>query len=51
MTNNLIPQIGFGGTLAEEPGTYLLDKLDGLSRDLGFDAYTDGQNPLSMSFL
>ena len=42
MTNNLIPQIGFGGTLSEEPGVYLLDRLDGLSRDLGFDAYTDG---------
>jgi cation/acetate symporter len=42
MTNNLIPQIGFGGTLSEEPGVYLLDRLDGLNRDLGFDAYTDG---------
>jgi cation/acetate symporter len=42
MTNNLIPQIGFGGTLSEEPGIYLLDRLDGLNRDLGFDAYTDG---------
>lgn len=42
MTNNIIPQIGFGGTLAADSGTYLLDHLDGLSTDLGFDPYTDG---------
>ena len=43
MTGNVIPQIGFGGTLADGSGEYLLDKLDALSRDLGFDAYTGGQ--------
>jgi cation/acetate symporter len=42
MTNNIIPQIGFGGTLAADPNVYLLDRLDGLSTDLGFDAYTEG---------
>ncbi|MEX2435854.1 MAG: sodium:solute symporter family protein, partial [Balneolaceae bacterium] len=42
MTNNIIPQIGFGSTLASDPNIYLLDRLDGLSTDLGFDAYTDG---------
>lgn len=42
MTNNIIPQIGFGSTLADQPGIYLLDRLDGLSTELGFDAYTDG---------
>ncbi|MCZ6692617.1 MAG: cation acetate symporter, partial [Bacteroidetes bacterium] len=40
MTSNPIPQIGFGGTLAD--GTYLLDKLDGLNQELGFAAYTSG---------
>ena len=40
MTSNPIPQIGFGGTLAD--GTYLLDKLDGLHQELGFAAYTSG---------
>ncbi|GLS82683.1 sodium:solute symporter family protein [Paraferrimonas haliotis] len=40
MTNNPIPQLGFGSTVAD--GTYLLDKLDGLSTELGFAAYTDG---------
>ncbi len=42
MTNNPIPQLGFGGTLADGSGTYLLDKLDGLSTELGFTAYTQG---------
>lgn len=42
MTNNPIPQLGFGSTLADGSGTYLLDKLDGLSEELGFNAYTSG---------
>ncbi|WP_394344306.1 sodium:solute symporter family protein [Tamlana fucoidanivorans] len=42
MTGNPIPQLGFGGTLAEDSGTYLLDKLDGLSLQLGFSEYTEG---------
>ena len=41
MTNNAIPQMGFGGTLNE--GGYLLDKLNGLHEQLGFAAYTSGQ--------
>ncbi|MDH5399004.1 MAG: VC_2705 family sodium/solute symporter, partial [Cyclobacteriaceae bacterium] len=40
MTNNPIPQLGFGSTLAD--GSYLLDKLDGLHKELGFAPYTDG---------
>jgi len=43
MTGNVIPQIGFGSTLVDGTGEYLLDKLDGLSTDLGFMAYTIGQ--------
>ncbi len=42
MTDTLIPQIGFGGTLADGSGVYLLDKLNGLSAELGFNSYTDG---------
>jgi cation/acetate symporter len=42
MTGNPIPQLGFGDTIAGGSGTYLLDKLDGLSTELGFSAYTDG---------
>ncbi|MFT6137937.1 MAG: cation/acetate symporter [Cyclobacteriaceae bacterium] len=40
MTGNPIPQLGFGG--ADEQGVYLLDKLDGLHRQLGFAEYTSG---------
>ena len=40
MTGNPIPQIGFGGQDAN--GVFLLDKLDGLHRDLGFAEYTSG---------
>ena len=40
MTGNPIPQIGFGGQ--DINGVYLLDKLDGLHRDLGFAEYTSG---------
>ncbi|WP_432416445.1 sodium:solute symporter family protein [Pseudalgibacter alginicilyticus] len=46
MTGNPIPQIGFGDTLNDGSGIYLLDKLDGLSTDLGFDEYTEGSKSL-----
>lgn len=42
MTGNPIPQLGFGSELADGSGTYLLDKLDGLSTQLGFAEYTEG---------
>ncbi|GAB1858158.1 cation acetate symporter [Flavobacteriaceae bacterium MHTCC 0001] len=42
MTGNPIPQLGFGDTLSDGSGTYLLDKLDGLSTELGFAEYTEG---------
>ena len=40
MTGNPIPQLGMGAKGAE--GTYLLEKLDGLSAALGFSEYTQG---------
>ena len=43
ITGNPIPQLGFGDTLADGSGTHLLDKLDGLSRELGFTAFTEGK--------
>ncbi len=46
MTHNPIPQLGFGGELVSEPGVYLLDKLDGLSLELGFAEYTRGHKPM-----
>ncbi|GAA5524800.1 cation/acetate symporter ActP [Microbulbifer aestuariivivens] len=42
MTGHVIPQIGFGSELSDGSGTYLLDKLDGLSTELGFAEYTSG---------
>lgn len=42
MTGHVFPQLGFGSTLSYEPGVYLLEKLDGLSVELGFTAYTAG---------
>ncbi len=41
MTGQFIPQIGFGSELLDGSG-YLLDRLDGLSEELGFPTYTDG---------
>ncbi len=46
LTGNPIPQLGLGGTVIEEGasgGVSLLDKLDGLSQQLGFAKYTSGQ--------
>ncbi len=40
ITGNPVPQLGFGDTLVNS-STYLLDKLDQLSIDLGFNAYTE----------
>src|SRR5690554_5324067 len=42
MTGHFLPQTGFGATLADGSGQYLLQRLDGLSTELGFAAYTDG---------
>ncbi|MDU8886348.1 sodium:solute symporter family protein [Yeosuana sp. MJ-SS3] len=46
MTGNPIPQLGFGDQLADGSGTYLLDKLDGLSTELGFAEYTSGSKSM-----
>lgn len=43
ITGNPIPQLGFGDTTPD--GSYLLDKLDGLSTDLGLAPYTSGTKP------
>lgn len=40
-----LPQQGFGSMLTDGSG-FLLDKLDGLHRELGFTAYTDGSKPM-----
>ena len=46
LTGNPVPQLGLGANVVEEGvkgSVSLLDKLNGLSTDLGFKAYTDGQ--------
>jgi len=40
ITGNPVPQLGFGDTLVNSD-TYLLDKLDQVTEDLGFTAYTE----------
>lgn len=45
MTGNPIPQLGMGGTVVGTD-TYLLDKLNGLSTELGFDEYTNGSKSM-----
>jgi len=44
MTGNPIPMLGFGAEGSD--GIYLLDKLDGLQRELGFHEYTSGQKSM-----
>ena len=42
MTGHFVPQIGFGSTLADGSDALLLDRLDQLSTELGFVAFTQG---------
>ena len=42
VTGHVLPQTGFGASLADGSGVYLLEKLDGLSTQLGFNEYTSG---------
>ena len=42
MTGYFIPQLGMGSVINDGSGIYLLDKLDMLSKDLGFTEYTKG---------
>ncbi len=45
MTGNPIPQLGMGSSVIGE-NVYLLDKLDGLSTELGFAEYTNGSKSM-----
>ena len=44
VTGNVVPQLGFGAT--DSDGVYLLDKLDGLHKELGFHEYTSGSKSM-----
>ena len=48
LTGNPIPQLGLGGTVQD--GSYLLDKLDGILVDLGFQEYTAGRKSMTDIF-
>ena len=51
VTSNPVPQVGFGSTITGE-STYLLTKLNGLTEELGFSAYTSAQkSTLDMLFI
>ena len=51
LTNNPLPMLGLGSTLAAEP-VYLLDKLDGLTQELGMTAFTAGnKSTIDMFFI
>ncbi|MFK8021874.1 MAG: sodium:solute symporter family protein [Pseudomonadales bacterium] len=43
LTGIAVPQFGFGATMSDGSGQSVLEKLDGLSTELGFAAYTSGQ--------
>ena len=42
ITDNPIPQLGFGSEVNDGSGLSVLQKLDGVLMDLGFRAYTEG---------
>lgn len=44
VTGNPIPQLGLGGTV-EGTDMYLIERLNGLLAELGFDSYTTGSRP------
>ncbi|MCB0629719.1 MAG: sodium:solute symporter family protein [Saprospiraceae bacterium] len=46
MTGNVIPQLGFGDTVTDGSGMYLLEKLDQLHTELGFAEYTSGSKSM-----
>jgi len=50
LTDSVVPQLGFGSTLNDSSGTYLLDKLDGLHEELGFAPYTEGKKSITDVF-
>ena len=51
MTNLPLPQLGFGASLTDGSHMFLLDRLNGLTQELGFGAYTDGRKTTLDVFL
>ncbi len=52
LTGNPLPMLGLGSTMDDGSGTYLLDKLDGLTTELGMTAFTEGsKSTIDMFFI
>ncbi len=52
LTGNPLPMLGLGSTVTDSGNVYLLDKLDGLTTELGMDAFTDGRkSTIDMLFI
>ena len=46
MTGNPLPMLGLGSTIAGESGIFLLDKLDGLTDELGMRIFTESNKSM-----
>ena len=52
LTGNPLPMLGLGSKMADGSGIYLLDKLDGLTTELGMAAFTSGaKSTVDMFFI
>ena len=52
LTENPLPMLGLGSKMADGSETYLLDKLDGLTTELGMAAFTSGgKSTVDMFFI
>ena len=52
LTGNPFPMLGLGSTVADGSNTFLLDKLDGLTAELGMAVFTDGRkSTVDMMFI
>ena len=46
MTGSLVPQVGMGSTMNDGSGIYVLEKLNSINTELGFNKYTDGSKSM-----
>jgi cation/acetate symporter len=52
LTGNPLPMLGLGSMVDDGSGVYLLDKLDGLTAELGMSAFTEGsKSTIDMFFI
>lgn len=52
LTGNPLPMLGLGSTMDDGSGTFLLDKLDGMTTELGMKAFTEGsKSTIDMFFI